>query len=48
MAKKDFAYIEPSNYLPEEIRKKVFGEEDQEKEKEKANQEIRDYVNGKK
>ena len=46
-------YVEPNDYIPEDILKELklgeFAEdENTEKEKERANQDIRDYVNRKK
>ena len=40
-------YVEPSDYFPEEILKDIFGDEE-DKQREKDNQDFRDYVNNKK
>lgn len=50
MAKKKFPYVEPLNYIPEEIRKKAkVGEYAEDaNEEQRANDQIRDFVKGKK
>lgn len=40
-------YVEPDAYMPKEIVDKIF-KPTEEEEKEKANQDIRDYVNNNK
>ena len=50
MAERKVIYSEPDDYIPKSVRKEMkLGEyaDDQEQEKEKANKEIRNFVNNK-